>query len=237
MELTLEAKLRTQTGKLNKKLRKNGILPAVLYGKGKPTLSLEVLTRDFTKVFKQAGESTLISLKIEGDSERKVLVHDVAKHYMKDQPIHIDFYEVDLTRKIHTKVPLRFMGTALAVKELGGVLIKSISEVEVEALPQDLPQFIEVNIDSLKTFDVLVRLNELLVSDKVKILGHLDDVVVSVQAPRSEAELAELEKPTGEAEKAAIESMAKEAEVQKAEGEEGEDKKEEATGQESSPPK
>lgn len=217
MELTLTARPRTVTGKQNKRLRQNGFLPAVLYGRGKESLSLEVSTREFEKVFKRAGESALINLQIAGSTDRKVLVHDVARHFMKSDPIHIDFYEVDLTRKIHAKIPLHFVGAAPAVKELGGILIKSLSEVEVEALPQDLPQFIEVNMESLKQFEDLVRVADVKVSGTVKIINHLEDVMVSVQAPRSEAELAELEKPAAEAEKAAIESMTKEQEVEKAE--------------------
>lgn len=211
MQLSLEAKVRTTLGKMNKQLRKEGYLPAVLYGKGQPSLSLLVSARDFEHVFRQAGESVLLNLKIEGAGERKVLVHDVAKNYIKDEPIHVDFYEADLTRKIRTKVPVHFTGTALAVKELGGVLVKNMNELEVEALPQDLPPFIEVNIENLKAFNQLIRISDLKLPDKIKLTGHPEDVVIKVQAPRSEAELLELEKPTAEAEKAAIETMAAQA--------------------------
>lgn len=217
MDLVLDAKPRAITGKQNVKLRRQGVLPAVLYGKGRETKSLQIATKEFEKVFKQAGENTLVDLRIDGDGKKvKVLIHDVARHFMNGNPIHVDFYEVDLTKKIHAKIPVHFMGASLAVKELGGILIKNLNEVEVEALPTDLPQYIEVNIESLKTFDDLARLGDLKVSEKVKILGHPEDVVVSVQAPRSEEELAELEKPTAEEEKAAIETMTKEQEAEKA---------------------
>ena len=219
MELKIQAKLRQASGKQNKKLRKAGILPAVVYGRNKETLSLEILNKDFQKVYQKAGESTIVDLAIDGKGEKKVLIHEVAKHYMKDEPIHVDFYEVDLTRKIHAKVPVHLVGIASAVKESGGVLIKNLTEIEVEALPMDLPHSVEVSIEPLKNFDDLVRVGDIKVSDKVKILGRLEDVVVSVQAPRTEAELAELEKPTAEAEKAAIEGLTKEEE--KPEGEEG----------------
>lgn len=224
MEPIIHATPRMVTGKLNKKLRTAGQLPAVLYGKGKPTVSLQVSQKEFEKIFRQAGESTLVNLVIEGGGEKKVLIHDVAKHFMKNEPIHVDFYEVDLTRKIHAKVPVRLVGVAPAVKELGGVLLKNLSELEVEALPADLPPFIEVNIEVLKAFDNLVRLGDVKLGDRVKFLGHPEDVIVSVQAPRTEEELAELEKPTAEAEKAAIEEMAA-AEAKPTEGqakEEGE---------------
>ena len=226
MEPTLKAQSRTLIGKRARQLRRVGILPAVLYGKGKTSLSLEVSKKEFEKVFKAAGENTLISLVIEGQ-ERKVLVHDVAKHFLKNEPIHVDFYEVDLTRKIRAKIPVRLTGIAPAVKEQGGVLVKNVGEISVEALPGDLPQFIEVSIEGFKEFDNMVRVSDLRVNEKVKILNHPEEVVVTVKAPRSEAELADLEKPAAEAEKAAIEGMTAQADKEKAEktAESGEDEK------------
>lgn len=210
MELKIEAQPRETFGKQNRKLRKTGMLPAVLYGRGKESVPLAVNARDFEKVYRQAGESTLVNLALDGKAQKKVLIHEVAKHFMSDEPIHVDFYEVDLTRKLHTKVPLHFVGTSPAVKELGGILLKNFNELEIEALPADLPPFLEVSIDKLLTFEDLLRVKELKVASAIKILHNLDDVVVSVQPPRSEEELAELEKPTVEAEKAAVEQLAKE---------------------------
>lgn len=199
-------------------------MPAVLYGRGKKPMSLEVSAKEFEKVYHETGESTLVDLVIAGGEGRKVLIHDVAKHFMKAEPIHVDFYEVDLTRKIHAKIPLHFVGTSQAVKELGGVLLRNLNELEIEALPTDLPPFIEVNIEGLRAFDDLIRVSDLKVSDKIKVLSRPEEVVVFVQAPRTEEELAELEKPTAEVEKAAIEGMAKEEEAKAAEGAEGEAK-------------
>lgn len=214
MELTIQAKVREKFGRQNEKIRKSGTLPAVVYGRGKETTPLEVSAREFAKVYRKAGENTLISLAIEGHGEKKVLIHDVAKHYMKDVPVHVDFYEVDLTRKIHAKVPVHFVGTSPAVKEQGGVLVKNLNEIEVEALPTDLPQFVEVNIEVLKNFDDRIRVSDITLPGDVKILSAIEDMVISVQAPRSEEELAELEKSAAEAEKAAIGEMeAKDAEA------------------------
>ncbi len=238
MELTISAQSRTALGKLNKKLRTTGMIPAVLYGpsfakasEGKAsTMPLQVNVKEFQKVFKAAGESTLVNLVVEGQGQHKVLIHDVAKHYMRNEPIHVDFYEVDLTRKIHAKIPLEYIGVSAAVKELGGILVKNLTEVEVEALPSDLPHNIELNLETLKIFADHIRVSDIKVSDKVKILTHAEDIIVSVQPPRTEEELAELEKPTAEAEKAAIEGMQAEADKAKeekaGEGEEGEEKAE-----------
>ena len=212
MELVIEAQARTALGKQNIKLRKLGMLPAVLYGKGKDSVHLQIPSKQFDKIYRQAGENTLVNLKIDGKSETKVLIHEVAKHFMKDEPIHVDFYEVDLTRATHAKVPLEFIGAAPAVKEFGGILLKVRSEIEVEALPADLPHKIEINLAALKTFENSIRISDITLSDKVKILGNPEDVIVSVQAPRTEEELASLEQPTAEAEKAAVEALTKEPE-------------------------
>ncbi|KKW28313.1 MAG: 50S ribosomal protein L25 [Parcubacteria group bacterium GW2011_GWA2_52_8] len=184
MEPKLKASTRTLIGKRTQKLRRAGILPAVLYGKGKTSESLEVSRKEFDKVFKSAGENTLINLVVEG-RER----------------------------------------VSPAVKGQGGVLVKNLGEISVEALPTDLPQFIEVSIEGLKEFGNLVRVSELNLSDKVKMLNHPEEVVVTVKAPRTEAELLELEKPAAEAEKAAIEGMAAQAEKDKTEKAEAEGEK------------
>src|SRR3989344_5120858 len=228
MELTIAAQSRTVVGKQNEKLRESGMIPAVLYGRGKETVSLQLAHKEFEKIYRQAGENTLINLLV-NDKPHKVLIHDVAKHYMKDEPIHVDFYEVDLTRKIHAKVPLEFTGVASAVKELGGIMVKNLNEIEVEAMPADLPHKIEINLEGLKTFSDIIRISDIKVSGDVKVLGRADEVIVAVQAPISEEDLANLEQPvSAEAEKATIEAMNKEAESAKADkaGEEGETKTE-----------
>lgn len=228
MDLSITAKPRTVLGRQNSKLRKTGFLPAVLYGRGKENQNLAIGAKEFQKVFRQAGENTLVNLVIDGE-QRKVLIHDVAKHFMKDEPIHVDFYEVDLTRKIHAKIPVHLVGMAPAVKELAGILIRNLNEIEVEALPADLPPTIEVNIEKLKNFDDAVRVSEVAVAGGVKILNDPNMVIVTVQAPRTEEELAELEKPTtAEAEKAAVEAVAAEPAQAPAEKAEGEAPKEEA---------
>jgi len=222
MELTIGAKLRTALGKQNNKLRKTGALPAVLYGPKQEAVNLEVAAKEFEKVYRKAGENTLVSLAIEGQGQKKVLIHEVAKHYMKNEPTHVDFYEVDLSRKIHAKIPVVFEGVAPAIKEHGGVLVKNLPEIEVEALPTDLPHDIKVDIGKLVTFEDVIRVSDLRLPGDVKILSGAEDVIALVQAPRSEAELADLEKSTADAEKAAIEGLAAEPKKE-GEGESGEE--------------
>lgn len=211
-QIILTATRRTSLGKKNDKLRKEGKLPGVLYGHGLETLPIQVSEKDFLKVFKKAGENTLVNLSIDGSS-RPVLVHDVQHHYLDGQLTHVDFYAVRMDEKLHAKIPLHFVGESAAVKNLGGVLVKTHQELEVECLPADLPPFIEVNLANLITFDDVVRISDLTVSDKVKILADPDDLVVAVTPPRSEEELKELEAAPVAEDVSKVEGLVKEEPV------------------------
>jgi len=196
--LELTAKIRSQKGRGLNQLRKQGLIPAVLYGQKTKNLSLMVDAQDFEKIYQQAGQSTLINLKLktknEKDKEKVVLIHDLAKDPVTDKVIHIDFYQVRMDRLLKTEVPLVFVGESPAVQAEGGVLIKNIQKVEIEALPKDLPREIEVDISSLKTFDDNIYIKNLSLPEGVKIITEAEEVVASVIPPRAEAELEELEK-------------------------------------------
>ena len=133
-KLKISAKLRTAVGKQASVLRRTGAIPAVLYGKNIKNLNLELNLKEFQKLYTESGESTLVGLDIESDKPRTVLVHEVQRHFLTDIPTHVDFYEVDMSKKIKATVPLRFAGDPVAVKDLGGILVKNIIEVEVECL-------------------------------------------------------------------------------------------------------
>ena len=229
--LKLTATKRSEAGKQVEKLRRTGKIPAVLYGRQVRNELLALDKKEFEKVFAQSGESTLVQLIVESEKPRTVLVHDVQRHFLTGDFIHVDFYEVDMTKKIRAKVALRFVGEAPAVKDMGGVLVKNITEVEVECLPADLPHEIEVDLGKLKTFEDALTLADLkLDSSKVKVLLQPDDLIAKVAPPRTEEELKELEgKPTEEAVES-VEGVAKEEEGKA--GEEGEIKeKEEKKGE------
>jgi large subunit ribosomal protein L25 len=173
MDIAIIATKRTIKGKATSKLRKAGQLPAVLYGHKVETQDLELSEREFAKIFKQAGESTLVNLTVDGQS-RPVLIHDVQNHYLTDKPIHVDFYAVNMDEKLKAHVPVHFLGEAPAVKSLGGVLVKNLSEIEVECLPADLPHAIEVDISILDNFEKAVYVRDLKVSEvKSKYLLRL----------------------------------------------------------------
>jgi len=211
--LTLSAKIRKELGKKVKSLRQQGILPAVLYGHKIKNLNLELDLKEFEKIYKEAGESSLITLVIaKGKDEAEasslslnveekkqkflVLIHDIQFDHLTEKPIHIDFYQPELKEEVEVTVPLIFEGEAPAVKDLGGTLVKNISEVEVKALPQNLSHEIKVDIGNLKTFEDNILIKDLIVSKEVKILKEPEEIVAAVARPEKVEE--ELEKPVEE---------------------------------------
>ena len=183
-KIELQAQIRQSVGKSLNSLRKDGFLPSVVYGHGFETLPIQLRYKDFEKAFKAAGESTLINLKI-GDKEEPTVIKDVQRDPVTDQIIHADFYKVNLKEKIKAKVPVVFIGESEAVKG-GGILVKTVSELEVEALPQDLPHEISVDISVLNSFGDEIKIKDIKVLDDVKIEANPEDVVALVQEPREE---------------------------------------------------
>lgn len=193
--LSLSAKLRKETGSKIDALRKTGILPAVLYGPKIKNALLAVDVKSFEKVYKEAGESSLISLELEG-KKFSVLIHDIAKDPLSRKPVHVDFFQPDLTEEIEVMIPLVFEGTAPAVKDFSGTLVKNIHEIQVKALPQNLPHEIKVNIESLKTFEDVILIENLTVPGGVKILKDAKEIVAQVKEAEKVEE--ELQKPVEE---------------------------------------
>jgi len=219
--LKLSATLRQETGRHNKVIREQNLIPAVLYGNKVKNLNLSVKDQDFEKIYEEAGESKLIKMSIktdESEKERIVLIYDVERDAVDDKVVHVDFYQVKMDKEISVEVPLVFIGKSNAVETDKGVLIKNIQVVEIEALPQDLPSEIEVDISVLKTFDDNIYIKDLKTSEKFKIKNNPEDSVASVIPPRTSSELEDLE----------------EAPVEKTEEVEVEDKKDEKEKEEAS---
>lgn len=172
------------------KLRKSNLVPAVIYGHNVPTEHLAIGYSEFEKVFRKAGESTIIQLVVDGNA-RNVLIQDVQRHFLNNKFLHADFYAVSMTEKLKATIPLEVVGNSPAVKE-GNILVTVLSEVEVECLPADLPHNIEYDISSLAQINDAIHVRDLKVSDKVEVLTDKDEVVAKISAPRDvEAELAE----------------------------------------------
>ena len=193
--LELAVKTRQELGKKAKHIRNRGSIPAILYGYGVEPKPVEVDSRVFEKVWKEAGETSLVSLKLEDGSERTVLIHDVSQDVLRDIPVHVDFYAVRMDRELEADIPLVFTGEAEAVKSLGGILVKVIHELPIRALPKDLPHEIEVDISALRTFEDQIFVKDILLSQGVELRVEPDQVIVLVEPPRSEEELAAMEQP------------------------------------------
>ena len=189
--IKLSAKLRKETGKKVNAFREAGRIPAVIYGHKVKNTLLDLDYREFQNVFKETGENSLIELNIEGDKEKRpVLVHDLQRDPISDKFIHIDFFQTSLTEEVEVEIPLVFEGTSLAVKDLGGTLVKSISELKIKSLPQNIPHQIVVSIDGLNTFEDHILVKDLPIPKDVKVMAKPDEIVVSVSAPTNiEAEL------------------------------------------------
>lgn len=187
--LKLTVTPRTETGKAVSKLREKGFIPAVLYGREVEPMALSINYLDFSRAYKAAGESTLIEIIPEGKKPVNVLVHDVAVHPLTGRFLHIDFYQVNMKEEIETDVPLEFIGESVAVKALSGVLVRSLEEVKVKCLPNDLPRALEVDLSKLTTFDDTIKIADIKLPEGVQMLDDLETIVATVAAPRSEAEM------------------------------------------------
>ncbi|PIZ56824.1 50S ribosomal protein L25 [bacterium (Candidatus Torokbacteria) CG_4_10_14_0_2_um_filter_35_8] len=223
-------KLKAQIRGIEKKekpsiLRKKGFLPSVVYGHKAKSLSLKVEIESFKEVYQKAGENSLLELNVEGGGKKHVLIHEVQKDPVTEQILHADFYQVEMKEKIKSFIPLSFVGKSPAVEDVDGVLVKNIDEVEVECFPIDLPKEIKVDISLLRAFGNAITAEDLKVSSKVKVLLKPEEVLVIIQAPRTDEELEELEE--------SVEEKVEEIEgVEKEEGEGQEEGKEEEEGQE-----
>jgi len=213
--LQIEAQTR-DTAVSARSLRRSRIIPAVYYGKGQKSQPLQVSYQQFRKVFLKAGSNKVIDLNING-KKTKVLVHDVQYYPLTNAISHIDFLNVKLSEEVTTRVPVELTGMAPAVKDLGGIITTVKRDVTVRCLPMDIPSVIIVDVSTLVDFSCAVHVKDLTLPKGVKIIDNLDDVAVTVTAPRKEEEVAPAAPVTGiegtAAEAAAQEEAAKVAEV------------------------
>ena len=183
--LTLEVSKR-EGGSLNS-LRKSGKLPAVLYGRHEASTPIVVDGKIFEKVFRSAGESAVITLSGLGDA-KQALIHDVSVDPVSGHPIHADFYIIEKGQKVTVPVPLSFVGVSAAVKDLGGILVKVMHEIEIEVDPTELPHEIEVDISALITLDSQIAVKDLKFPPSAKIDVDVEEVVALISIAKDEPE-------------------------------------------------
>lgn len=169
------------------KMRQTGKVPAVFYGRKEKSTPITVTERDFLKTWKQAGESTVVVLK-GAFGEHETLIHDVDVDPVTGLPRHADFYVLEKGQKVKIKIPLEFVGTSPAIKELGGTLVKVAHDLEVEAAPKDLPKQIEVNIATLVDFTSRILAGDVALPQGVTLVTKADEVIASVAQFKEEKE-------------------------------------------------
>lgn len=185
---SLAAEPRDISGKRVASLRREGKLPAVLFGNGLESVSVSVDAHDFDLLRRKVGPNALVDLSVGGKKAQPVLVHGVQVHPVTRRPLHADFFLVRMTEELTVDVPLVPIGESPAVADDGGTLLHMIESVRIKALPDHLPQSIEYSIESLVDFDTTIHVRDLSIPGDVTLLTDADEVVAKVQAPRVEVE-------------------------------------------------
>lgn len=185
----LKAEKRTVSGHSNKKLRRSGITPAIVFGKNVESSSIQVSTVEFSKIFNQAGETSVVWINVEGESkERPTLVKSVTKSPVKGTIEHIDFYQVNLKEKVTANVPVELTGESDAVKDGVAVLDQHLHEIEVEALPTEIPESVIFDISALKEVGDHLKVLDVKLPSGVELLSDPEALVVALSEPQKEEE-------------------------------------------------
>ena len=188
-KVVLQATKRDVVGKQVKALRREGKLPAVIYGRHTDPINVNLDAQSAATALAKVTSSSLVTIDVEG-TEHLALVREKQRDYIKNKLLHVDFLAVSLTEKLRTVVPVHFVGLSLAVKDFNAVMVHNLEELEVECLPADLPERIDVDISSLNRPGDGIRLREVHVSDKVRLLGDPDTMVAVATFAKVEEEVA-----------------------------------------------
>ena len=181
---SLVAHARIVSGKAVRHLRAGGFLPAVVYGHGVPSESVQIETKAFDDLARHTSRNTLVDLAVDGAKPRRVLIYDVQRHPVTRRPLHVDLFVVRMTEELTVDVPLQFNGTPPAVDKLGGTLFHAIDAIRVRALPDQLPGSIEIDVHGLATFEDAIHVRDLPLPEGVTLVSDADDVVAKVLPPR-----------------------------------------------------
>ncbi len=182
--LTVET--RTLTGRKVRRLRAEGIIPATLYGKKITSQNVQVKSENLLPVYKEVGETGLVDLELDG-KKHPVLISNIQVHSVSDTPLHVDFREVDLTEKVTASVPVEMIGESPAEKQGTGTAVLLVDELEVEALPGDLPEKFEVDATALAEVDQTFTVGELVYDkSKIEIQAEPDQILVKIEPPQKE---------------------------------------------------
>ena len=214
LELTLDA--RDAHGKANRRLRRAGFVPGVVYGRGHDSTPVQVDAKTFETLYRSAGKTSVVKFRLPGEGRATSgFIKSVQRNPLTGTPIHVDYFLVNLKEAMEVDVPLVFSGEAPAVEETGGTLLHNLSTIRVKALPTDIPHEVEVNVSTLVSLDVAIHVKDLSLNrDLVEVMTDGETLVATVVPPRVEVE----EEPIPEAEELDGEA----AETPAAEGESAE---------------
>lgn len=185
---TLAATKRDVLGKRVARLRRAGLLPAVVYGRGLASQPLSLDGHEFELLHRKVGQNALVDLSVEGTKATPVLVHAIQRDPVYRRMLHVDLFAVRMTEELTVEVPLVTVGESIAVEKLGGTLLHMLDSVRIRALPDHLPRSIDVPIDSLVDFEATVHVRDLTIPPDVTLLTDPDEIVARVQQPRIEEE-------------------------------------------------
>ena len=160
-------------------LKKTGEIPAVFYGAGKTTTSISISLVEFKKLWREAGESSTVKISLDG-KDIDTLIYDVQVHPVTEEPIHVDFLVIDMNKKIQVKIPLEYVGISNAVKNGLGNLVKVLHEIEIEALPKDLPHNLAVDLSKLETVENQIFVSDIKLPAGIVVITNGHDVVASI---------------------------------------------------------
>ncbi len=185
--VNLLVKNRTIIGNKVKSIRRDNIIPAVIYGLNAEPRNLSIEKGLFRKVFKEAGKTNVIDLTLDDDKTKLAcIIQDLDIHPVTGDIRHVDFLAVNLKQKVHASVPVVYIGESKAIKELGGVLNTTVSELEVHALPDEIPSEIEIDISKIENFNDIIKVQDLGINAKYEIDADPELLLVSVTAPSGE---------------------------------------------------
>jgi large subunit ribosomal protein L25 len=198
----VSAQPREVVGKKVSSLRREGILPAVVYGAGHESQSIQLDARAFDELMRHTTRNTLVDLRVGKHRALPVLLQHIHEHPVRRVPMHVDFMVVSLTEAITVDVPINYMGDSSAADKLGGTLLHLREHVQISALAADLPQALDLDISSLDNFDDVLHVRDLVVPAGVTVLTDADEPLARVQPPRVEEEEVAVEAAAAEGEEA-----------------------------------
>ncbi|CAN5613243.1 MAG: 50S ribosomal protein L25 [Chloroflexi bacterium] len=184
----IPAQPRTVSGKNVSRLRREGLLPAVVYGQSRPSESIQIDAREFETLRRSVSRNSLVELRIGDARPQPVMLHEFQEHPVNRRVLHVDFLVVNMAEELTVDVPINYSGTSEAVDRMGGTLLHPMDTVQVRALPTDLPQSLNADISALDSFDAVITAGELSLPERVTLVTEAHEVVARVQQPRLEEE-------------------------------------------------